>query len=720
MFNSIKLKNFRKHEDLDLAFGEGLVVMRAPNEGGKSTVIEAALYALYGARALRDSLDETVTWGKNVNSLEVELTITLQGEMFLFKRSKSGAEINYSGGIVTGQTEVTNFASKLLASRDVADRLMLASQNNIRGALDDGSVAVSGIIEGLADFDLFDRLIEAATSKLLTGSTGVYDTRLEEAKEELAIFEVDEPDSEALDKIRAVNTGKIEALEVDKKVAEEAYTKADYAFKNVEHQLKIYNEIVTRERKASDLLKLHKEQLLNAEAKASVVVDPDSKLDQLRIELDSASQMEEVKQSFEAYTQFITNSSPENVWEGSYQSYRDEMGFTESDIAQLEVEFAKAKEFAVDIKAELRKTEAGIVTSVNCPTCDRPLENHAELLEQNKEKEKEVVVLNSKLSNAEAKVVELKSELAEKVAYSYDLKALEQMERVVFEFAKKHKFVELEDVTYPRKVTWSGPSTTEEVDIASLQAQIKQIEDQKQDVLKATVLVETLTQTVQEDEAYLQDVTAQLDSATKPDGLEQLKTNLQECDKVLSSIKNSIEDLQSQVDEAETNYRNAVSLYERALENKQMLSDRVKQLEADIESIQFNNVLLKKIRAARPLIADKLWTMVLTSVSSMFSEMRGEVSVVSKDKGGFSINGANVASMSGSTKDLLGLAIRCALLKTFLPNLPLLVLDEPGAAMDDDRVTKMLGFLSSIGFQQTLLITHENVSESFANQVVTL
>jgi ABC-type transport system involved in cytochrome bd biosynthesis fused ATPase/permease subunit len=111
--------------------------------------------------------------------------------------------------------------------------------------------------------------------------------------------------------------------------------------------------------------------------------------------------------------------------------------------------------------------------------------------------------------------------------------------------------------------------------------------------------------------------------------------------------------------------------------------------------------------------------MVLVSVSNIFSSMRGEPSMVTKGKDGFLVND-KASALSGSTLDLLGLAIRCALVKMFVPNCPFLVLDEPSAACDQARTNAMLGYVAASGFKQVLLVTHNDASESFADNLIQL
>ena len=152
---------------------------------------------------------------------------------------------------------------------------------------------------------------------------------------------------------------------------------------------------------------------------------------------------------------------------------------------------------------------------------------------------------------------------------------------------------------------------------------------------------------------------------------------------------------------------------------ERIVSDHTEALRT-LEELQLNNVLLKKLRAARPKVADKLWGTVLSTVSYYFSAIRGVQSVVTRDDSGFRVDGKPVPGLSGSTLDALGLAIRIALTKTFLPNNDFLILDEPAAACDDERESNMLGVITTAGFDQVLLVTHSALADAFAEQVVTL
>lgn len=94
--------------------------------------------------------------------------------------------------------------------------------------------------------------------------------------------------------------------------------------------------------------------------------------------------------------------------------------------------------------------------------------------------------------------------------------------------------------------------------------------------------------------------------------------------------------------------------------------------------------------------------------------------MVTKTADGFLVNGSPSKSLSGSTLDILSIAVRVALTKVFLPNMDMLILDEPAHGADRDRTASILGFLSSIGYRQVIIATHDEISEAVATQTFAL
>src|SRR5258708_22793476 len=53
----LRLVNFRQHADTELEFGPGITGIIGPNGSGKTTILEAIAWALYGVQAARGDKD---------------------------------------------------------------------------------------------------------------------------------------------------------------------------------------------------------------------------------------------------------------------------------------------------------------------------------------------------------------------------------------------------------------------------------------------------------------------------------------------------------------------------------------------------------------------------------------------------------------------------------------------------------------------------------------
>jgi DNA repair exonuclease SbcCD ATPase subunit len=189
MLNQITLKNFRQFEDRTFDFGAGNVTLRGPNEGGKTTVIEAFMYAIGGARQCRNN--DFARWGAKPSQVKVEAVMTLQGTPVRVKRGPSGAEIYAPASAtephVTGQTEVTNwFAEQLGAGMDVAAKMMFAGQKEIGGLLDEKNGKVIEFIEDMSGLDIVEWMIDQIKTDGPYGDTSGYEAALDTANEALA------------------------------------------------------------------------------------------------------------------------------------------------------------------------------------------------------------------------------------------------------------------------------------------------------------------------------------------------------------------------------------------------------------------------------------------------------------------------------------------------------------------------------------------------------
>lgn len=142
MIRSLRLQNFRRHEQTELRFDDGaqLVLIAGNNGSGKSTLLEAIVFALYGeGRQGKRNLDALVRWGAELEGLEVEMSFVLDDTEYrvLRKRvNKTATAVLYGNGaaLVEGAVQVTDEITRLLGLDAAGFRLaVIAQQKELDG-----------------------------------------------------------------------------------------------------------------------------------------------------------------------------------------------------------------------------------------------------------------------------------------------------------------------------------------------------------------------------------------------------------------------------------------------------------------------------------------------------------------------------------------------------------------------------------------------------------
>lgn len=713
MINSITMVNFRKHRQASFSFGPGLVVIRGPNESSKSTVLEAIGYALFGVKALRTPLDEVVAWGEPVGSLKVELELTINGVTYNLKRAKSGCECNYDGGIVTGQTEVSNFMGSILRM-DVgaAQRLVISSQKEIAGALEAGPKATTELIERLAEFDQIDRLLELMQEKLTLGSDATAQAALASAEQRLdEVRAVSEPDFKDLELNVALGAVLVGAQTEVLASAQALHDAARDRLTKVQAEASERASLQTRadrlqERHSRAMAEM--QELKSNPVNAVSAEDADAKVEAL------GQQKAEILRQVEI-SRVYAEVSPlcGEVAAKYYPGTAEELDVYRSEFQRVGNAATARINGAMVTLATLR---AGL-SSGNCGFCGQDFSALPSVKEKNDE-------LQAQISGIEADVVGWNQELVVAQQGQENLVALAASADPFRKAASRHHgYLELDESTVPPVLSWVGgvhERSPGDRTVEQLDAEIQEI--------KRTVRAGVeWAQKIKANDALLESFNPERDA---------IKSRLAEMGEVvtddeagpactkastaLQAARTALAEATTAHNEVKAALRDATRDWERSRADLVMLETLVATNRAGIKDLVFNNLLLKRVRAARPVIADRLWNLVLTSVSSYFSEMRGTPSIVTKNAAGFQIDEKPVESFSGSTIDVLGLAIRVALVRTFLPTAPFLLLDEPAAAMDGGRTESTLGFITGSGFGQVILCSHDPISESVCDSVIYL
>lgn len=698
MLIKISLQCFKKHEALELTFSEGLNVIRAANEQGKSTLYEAITYALWGARALPLSLEDTVTWGKPVSKLQVELTFAVAGVVYTVKRSKSGAELSGTA-TVTGSTPVTAITAAghaavtsaietlLGASMGVGMATLNASQGSLQSSLSGDSL---NLIEKLANLGLIDSLVSKIQESLPSGSTRVLEERLEVLQAERA------PEFSGADLASAVQAAKsnLEAAEAELSQLAGSVAEKQQAAKLAENQI--------QEIKANRGLRA------SAEAKIQQFSKP--------------IQMPELNSVFSEseLLQLIDKQQADLLVRAAFEAFQKlpKANSVNKSVSQVEEDAASLKKESARLAGEIRELEdkrlmvecSGIQGEV-CPLCQKNLSDIPEVVAINQKVAVELAELSERLAKLSAQKAEVdtnlqacKTLLAQCTPYN------------IFKMGAANQHVQWDESKCPEVPRWAGPPVPVEADATDYKALLKALRTGLAAVqearLREAAREASLTQATQ----LLAELPADIDTAP----LEKIVADfaaLQAAVRIATSARDkkreAVVSAQHALELSEAAHRAACTAYEAKL-------GQALQIQGDIAQMQKHNALIKKLKDVRPVVAKKVWNLVLGGVSEIFSSIRGVTSTVTRQDSRFLIDGKDCAAYSGSTKDALGLAIRIMLQKTFLPGIDFMLLDEVGASSDETREADMLAAVLSADMRQALLVTHSNVADNFAAKLIEL
>lgn len=729
MLNKIKLSHFRQHIDREFVFGPGMNAVRGEVEAGKSTLLEALFYFLFGVRALKESLEDIVTYHHPVGKLRVDCEIEHLGVVYTGYRGKSGAEVSFGNEKVTGQSEVTRFFEQLLGvDAKMAGKLMFASQKALAQSLAAGPTEAGQMIESLANLDVLDDVVAAIQATRPNGATTGVEARLAQLRGQAG----DEPEAvdfaalerEADNADRAVAHAaslvqgardKIEALDVA--AARAAHARA----------CALDRTLATDQAALTDLDVLLTQPLPVAPTgeeltAARAAVEAEKTINQARRvragleKVDTTMLWDEPLAALDAEIERVNEAR---------EPLRARQKGISTNLGQLSLQITQQE---AETRVAVTKLEGQLIKESTCSLCQKDLKDVPEVVRINSSISKEIDAARaaggSSVAVLRASAVELEEEAAKLVEELFNLDQEANIlahvakvnQKVELAYAQAGALIEIDRSVVPGRWTWVGPDTSAGA---------------RPDVAGALVLLENKQRAAdraqavrQEQQAQRVKLVARLD-ATKAelasldtdaaqatlDQAEQLNAQLEPARAAHLEASRAAQQLRSNLEMKQ-------ALHEQQARQRAQLQDQIKSTEEELAAMQKYNALIKKVRAARPVITDKLWNIVLAGASKHFTDVRGTPSQITRDDGRFKCNGFPVSGLSGSAEDMLGLAMRITLARTFLPGVDLLQLDEPGAACSDARETAMLGMLSTLGYGQVIIISHNDLVDSFCDRII--
>ena len=696
MLTKIKLENFRQHLNLELDFKNGVTVLRGSNEQGKTTVFEAVAFALFGVKACRNN--DLTTWGEPDNSHKVTLDFTAHDEQCTITRTKSSAELQVTRAcgsvrVVTGQTETVKAVETMLGLKPgLGSQLMFVGQSQIQGILAEGGAKTTSFIEKLADLDVIDNLVTELQDNYPTGKTLVLDDMLESSKEELLAATIE---LKATPDPTKMLEAEIKELKNNLTEKQAALVEAIAEFEAIDLK---YNESKTAEVEYKHYVEKKKNldsRLLEIKDLAFVAEPVETDLTALKEELVGLELLEENYKDFVSHKDEVTARMLRADWTANFDRVSAELVERNNIIQE------KSKEVEDNIK-----TIAGL-SDICCKTCKREFENAAE----QKALAYDLELINEKLN------LEIEALFSEQEPLQVEFENLKSYATWCPELLNTSWTY---DKTYiPAKLVWKGPDVSNYIEGKVFETRVSIVNADKEYAynVREYKIYKDMFSRKHELSAELEDLV----EIHKPEDSTKIEELRNTSKGLVQDRQHEVYQLGSEVKNFDANNVHRYNKHIAALSRVAELEDSIARCTKSIEKTALNNLLLKSLRAAKPLVADKIWRAVCDTVSVYFSQMRGVESVVSKDsKEGFTVNGEAISSLSGSTLSILGLALRVALVKTFLPSCDILLLDEPFDGADNSRRDSMLGFIVQSLFTQMIIITHENSTESFSDELLLL
>jgi DNA repair exonuclease SbcCD ATPase subunit len=689
MLKSLELHNFLKHPHLLVEFDEGLNVVRGENEGGKSSMLEGLGYNWFGSVALAKTMDDTVHWGAKASELKTKSIFVADKVEYTCTRSSSGAELLVNGQVlVTGQAEVTAKIEQLFGlPPGKAMNIIFAEQNAVRGILSAGPTAAAEFVEKLGDFAQADQLVKQITDKLDNGSTKGVEEQIEELSTKLASLRELE---DTID-ISSANSA-FEHLQAGCRAAQKDLEEATSKFQARQQEATITE---SRRRSLRQMLEqLRKVDEVYAGSKIRLEAAC-SALPEMRRSLDLLVGQQSCHTTYKAYQYLQMLPKFEDVWDG-------DMASLDAEIASVTEKITAARGDAKGLAGQRAGLALGRITKTKCPTCGTQLQDEAEVARKNAELDEKLNALSQEQGSLEETAQELNDEL--------QLLAQVRNNGVLLlkEVDVLGGLVNIDYSTVPVGVAWVGPPPLQ---IKDPTAEINALRD---DLTKAERAKEQLALLSAPDLSQAPDLEKELAALPPAD-----ENTLAAAHAHLIELRPRVEKMVADTKVAEDEFQRVTTQLAVCQDGIASAVQGLAALETKVKTLSANNALIKRVRAARLQVTERLWSHLLGTTSAFFSHFRGVRSEVTRGaKGAFVVDGKN-SRPSGSTLDILGLSIRIAVARVF-SKCGVLILDEPSAGCDARRTALMTSGLLSAGFDQVILVTHKDADEAAGGKLIQL
>jgi len=733
MIREIRLKDWKSHQDTHLDFSNGVNVLVGEMGSGKSSVLEAMTYALYGelpaVRERKISLDDLIRRSPTkAKKARVELTFTSDGDEYRVEREltrdkgTTESKLYHEGDLIAGPqtSEVSARIAELLGiDFELFTQIIYSQQNELDFFL---TLQPSERKEKIDQLLKLDRFEDARSNlvKLNNRVKGRYEDRTEDLEDLKEQYDPDERDEleETIDELDTT----IDDLQEQREEKQERKDKIKEAVEELNEKKEQYRRLDRQKTRAEAQIESLDEEIEQMESRLDLDVETREEAKSAIKEVED--QLQEIKEKQEALQEIekdirVRESKKEDLedrikeLESQHEQVKDLDGL-EDTIQDLQEQRDKVNDQISQLQAGLAQVKDALEqlsTSHNtCPTCGKELtdEHRVSMVKQNREekeaKEEQIAELQERKDEIEGQL-DKKNERREKLLQyqGVDEKIEERQEEIREGEEKLQEALETKEEIEEQLKDVNEEQLRERKealeDVIELQEKRTAIEE-KQEAL------ETIQEKIAEinfDEDELEDRQEQLSELrsdlkvlenkiySKQQLIEEKKKRLQD----LNDREDRIEDLNEEIDRLDT-HRDFLDHFNRSLEETQQemratFIDRVNDVMHKIwETIYpYDDYSSINLRAGEDYI------LMLQEDQGDWVPVEGEV--------------------SGGERHSASLTLRIALAMVLAPDLRLLILDEPTHNLDSraiDDLAQTLRTQVADLVEQLFLITHEEELET--------
>lgn len=757
MISRVYLQNWKSHHETELTFSEGVNALVGEMGSGKSSVVEAIIFALYGTTSALQSrkvtLDKVIRRSPMpAKECVVEVDFMRDGDTYTVRRevARNGdtaktdtSELRKNNTLIEAPqaTEVTEKVEQILdIDYELFSRSIYSEQNQLDYFLtlragerkrkvddllqlnrfEDARKTLVSLINRLEDRredreddleNLKDDLDEDAIEKLKEQLDEEQDAlaekneeleELQETSEDVKErFEELEEKKERFEGLKEKRTALKTRIEtVTEQIREREEELSQYATLS-EEALEEKQEEFQEKKKA---LKETKEELEELEKQMSVLNDRkeqhEKKMKTLKEKKEKVEQLENVSEALEEKTEDLEELKKRE------QEYHTRM----KDVKDAIKKMSKAAERTVTRDENGAPTPSSQSDGVRCPTCGRELtdEHRVEFLQEKKaekqELEENLEELSEKKKELSGNVDELQEKKEELLQYKNVQEEIEDtrenLENLAEKLEKKTEKTEELEEDYSEDRLEELDKTLSQLDAA---ADLLELKEEREERVEQLEQVQETIEDVEFDEDTLETVREKKNELEKQQ--EVLKNDIENKQEMLEERKKRLEELEQKTERIEE-YETKVEAYRR---KNDMLNDLLKALEST--QVDLRNQFIDSVNE----LMDDIWQQVYPYddyESIRLNASDGYVLEVLDTEGNWiSVDG----EVSGGERHSAALTLRVALSILLTPNWRMLILDEPTHNLDVTAIEELSETLRTevsdiVG--QLFVITHEERLET--------